>query len=81
MQSSLRKTRSFSLDPELLAEIERTKGRSSASERVNVLLTQALEAERKKKLSEEAAEFFADTADDQERRAFRNAGIKSWTRE
>ena len=81
MQSSVRKTRSFSLDPELLAEIERTKGRSSASERVNVLLTQALEAERKKKLSEEAAEFFAATADDQERRAFRNAGIKSWTRE
>ena len=81
MRSLLRKTRSLSLDPEVLSEIERTTGRVSASERVNVLLKHALEAERKMKLRDEAAEFFAGASDNQERRAFHNAAIKTWTRE
>jgi Arc/MetJ family transcription regulator len=81
MQFSVRKTRSFSLDPELLTEIERTKGPSSASERVNILLRKALEAERKAALREEAAGFFANGNDSsQERRAFQKASIKSWSR-
>jgi len=33
MRSAVRKTRSFSLDPEVLDQIENTKGQSSASER------------------------------------------------
>lgn len=82
MRSALRKTRSFSLDPELLSEIERTKGHDSASQRVNTLLKYALEMERKATLRQEAAQFFADTQDvRQERRAFQKAGIKSWNRE
>ena len=82
MRSALRKTRSFSLDPELLSEIERTKGHDSASQRVNALLKYALEMERKASLREEAAQFFAAEPERrQERRAFQKAGIKSWSRE
>jgi hypothetical protein len=70
-----RKTRSFSLDPDVLSEVERTKGQVSASERVNRLLKLALEVERKTDLYQEAAEFFRGAADDrEERQAFRNAG-------
>ena len=82
MRSALRKTRSFSIDPELLSEIDRTKGHDSASQRVNALLKYALEMERKATLREEAAQFFAGAQDVRpERRAFQKAGIKSWSRE
>ncbi|MFZ0311181.1 MAG: hypothetical protein WAL85_00620 [Candidatus Korobacteraceae bacterium] len=82
MRSALRKTRSFSLDPELLLEIDRTKGHDSASQRVNALLKYALEMERKATLREEAAQFFAGSQDARrEQRAFQRAGIKSWSRE
>ncbi len=82
MRSALRKTRSFSLDPELLSEIERTKGHDSASQRVNALLKYALAMERKATLREEAAQFFASTSDvRQERRAFQRASLKTWGRE
>ena len=80
-RSRLRKTQSYSLDPELVGEIQRTKGEASASERVNQLLSYALEMERQASLSQEAAEFFADKPKDhQERRAFQNASLKSWAR-
>ena len=82
MRSTLRKTRSYSLDPELLAEVERTKGAGSASERVNSLLKYALEMERKARLREEAARFFASERGPRaERAAFHKAGAKSWSRE
>jgi hypothetical protein len=82
MRSALRKTRSFSLDPELLSEIERTKGHDSVSQRVNTLLKYALEMERKATLRQEAAQFFSSSQDvRQERRSFQKAGIKSWSRE
>ena len=81
LRSKLRKTQSYSLDPGIVAEIQRTKGQSSASERVNQLLEYALEMERKASLSQEAAEFFADAPDDrQQRRAFQKASLKSWAR-
>jgi len=77
-----RKTRSFSLDSDLLAELDRTKGAGSASERVNQLLKLALETERKADLSREAQEFFNHAPDDrQERRAFQKANLKMLTRE
>ena len=83
MRSAVRKTRSFSLDPEVLSEIERTKGSASASERVNQLLKYALETERKASLYQEAAQFFGSVppADDRtERRAYQKAGLESWSR-
>lgn len=81
MGSPARKIRSFSLDPELLAEIEQSKGSVSASERVNHLLRCALEMERQTALAQEAAEFFGTASDDRkERRAFQKASLKTWTR-
>ena len=82
MRSAVRKTRSFWLDQEVLAEVERIKGSASASERVNQLLKYALETERKASLYQEAAEFFSSAPDDRpERRAFQKAGLKSWSRQ
>lgn len=81
MRTTLRKTRTFSLDPDVLTEVERTRGNASASERVNHLLKTALEMERKSALAEEAAEFYNSAPEDrQERRAFQRAGLKSWSR-
>jgi hypothetical protein len=78
----VRTTRSFSLDPEVVSEIERTKGQVSASERVNQLLKYALETERKASLSEEAAHFFKGAPGGRkERRAFQRASLKTWARE
>lgn len=82
MRSAVRKTRSFSLDPEVLSEVERTRGSVSASERVNQLLKYALETERKASLYREAAQFFSSAPDDRaERRAFQKAGLKAWSRQ
>jgi hypothetical protein len=82
MRQAVRKTRSFSLDPDVLSEVERTKGSSSASERVNQLLKYALETERKASLCQEAAQFFGSVPEGrQERRAFQKANVRSWLRE
>lgn len=82
MRAAVRKTRTFSLDPDVLAEVERTKGHASASERVNHLLKSALELERKASLYEEVAQFFNTAPDDrEERRAFQKANLRTWTRE
>ena len=82
MRSTVRKTRSFSLDPDVLTEVERTKGQASASERVNHLLKYALEMERKASLYQEAAHFFSSAPDDrEERRAFQKANLRTWARE
>lgn len=77
-----KRTRTFSLDPEVLSEVERTKGEESASERVNYLLKWTLELERKMARAREAAEFFATVPDEgQVRRACQEASLKTWSRE
>ena len=81
-QPRTRKTRSFSLDEDVLDEVNRTKGRTSASERVNSLLKYALDMERKASLEEETAHFFRQSSHDrEERRAFQKANLKAWIRE
>ena len=81
MRSAVRKTRSFSLDADVLSEVERTKGQTSASERVNSLLKYALDMERKASLYEEAAQFFSTAPDDrEERRAFQKSNLRTWVR-
>jgi hypothetical protein len=75
-----RTTRTFSLDPEIIRAVEKTKGKSSASERVNALLRFALELERRAELHQEAASFYAAQhgKDDREQtRAFQDAAISS----
>jgi Arc/MetJ family transcription regulator len=70
----MRQAKSFTISDEILAEIASTKGTGSTSERVNELLKRALELERSERLAQEAAEFFANDADDvRERAAYRKA--------
>ena len=47
MSTISKTTQTFSLDKEVLAEVKRTKGKGSASERANHLLKFALELEKK----------------------------------
>ena len=80
----MRATKCLSLDEDLLQRLEKTKGKSSVSERVNVLLRTALELEQQQALHAEAEAFFApDTADDDRaaRKAFQAASVKSLARE
>ena len=82
MPVATRLTKSFSLDRAVLQEVQRTKGSSSTSERVNVLLQVGLEVERKRSLHSEAAAFFkAEGADGGVHNAFLRAGIDSLTRD
>lgn len=77
----MRQARSFTISDEILSEIASTKGTESTSERVNELLKRALELERRERLEQEAAEFFAtDGKDAQERAAYQQASKESLTR-
>ena len=77
-----RTTRSFSLERDVLQEVEQTKGRASTSERVNNLLKVGLEIERRQRLHAEAAAFFGELEMDRtDRHAFQKASIKAITRE
>jgi hypothetical protein len=81
MKTGARKTRSFSLDPDVLTQVERTKGGNSASERVNSLLKLALETERKADQWREAEQFFNTAPNDRRaRRAFHKASLRTLTR-
>jgi Arc/MetJ family transcription regulator len=82
MPTAAKATKTFSLDKEILAEVKRTKGALSESERVNRLLRRALDLERRAALDAEAASFFGSTGDHRaERRAFESAAVSSWTRD
>ncbi len=81
MSTNSRLIKSFSLDKQIIKEVERTKGPNSASERVNQLLLLALNAERNQTLFAEAEAFFHKKKDDRrERKAFRRASIRSIAR-
>jgi len=82
MSPPVRKNRSFSLDADVLDQVERTKGSSSTSERVNQLLKYALAMEHRARVDREIMDFFADASEDRkERRAFQTAAFKSLARE
>lgn len=79
MRTATKTTKTFSLDKSLLAEVKRSRGTSSESERVNSLLKFALDLEKRAALREEAGNFFASAPEDREaRRAFESATLKSW---
>jgi hypothetical protein len=82
MRTATRATQSFSLDREILAEVKRTRGTLSQSERVNRLLRFALDLERRATLERKTASFYGDApADRTERRAFESATIESLARD
>ena len=82
MRTATKATRTFSVDKEILAEVKRTRGDLSDSERVNRLLRFALDLEKCAALDVEIAGFFAVHREDRaDRRAFESASRASWTRE
>ena len=80
---NMRKVTSFTISSEILAEISASKGRASASDRVNHLLRRALDLERREQLEQQAADFFADESDEsvKERTAYQKATRKSLSRD
>jgi hypothetical protein len=82
MRTATKAIKTFSLDKEVLAEVKRTRGAGSESERVNHLLRFALDLEKRASLYKEAAGFFRRAPDHRkERRAYEAAGIRSWARD
>lgn len=79
----MRKTTSFTINSDILAEIVKTKGARSTKDRVNNLLKRALELEKREWLEQEAAEFFRTNAahSDMERAAFQKASKNSISRD
>jgi hypothetical protein len=70
------------MDREILAEIRRTRGTLSQSERVNRLLRLALDLERRAALDRESASFYGSSpADRTERRVFEAASLASLARD
>lgn len=67
-----RLSKSFTIEPDVDDYIARTRGVSSASERVNELLRTAMIQERYQRLEREAAEFFAKRSAEERR------GAKAW---
>ena len=60
MSSTVRVSKSFTIEPEIDSYVSKTKGNRSASERVNELLKRAILDEQHDKLEAEAAAFFAE---------------------
>ena len=82
MATATKTTKTFSLDKSVLAEVKRTRGSRSESERVNSLLKSALDLEKRVALYQEASSFFSRLHDDRdERRAYESAGLSSWIRD
>jgi hypothetical protein len=79
----MRTARSLTLEQAVIAEVERTKGKKSTSERVNELLKRALIQEQYEELEREAERFFTAVPPGQrtETRAFQEASLRSIARD
>lgn len=78
MATATRITKTFSLEAEVIKEIERTKGDASASERVNNLLKAGLEVERIRRLQSEVSAFFSAQVEDRSSsKAFQAASVQT----
>jgi hypothetical protein len=78
----MRVPKTITVEESILADLERTRGDRSTSERVNELLRLALEQEAKQTLEREAAVFYSGNKNDRtERRAFQKASLRSLERD
>jgi hypothetical protein len=84
----MRKAISLTISEDIIAEIGNSKAGRSRSDRVNELLRRALLLERRERLDQEAAEFFAGeklrnktNKDQAERRAYGAASKRSLARD
>ncbi len=79
---AMRIPKSFTIEPELSNYVDETKGKRSASERVNELLRLAMIQEQYERLGAEAAEFFADADGDRVgTKAFQKASLRTLGRD
>jgi hypothetical protein len=78
----MRISKSFTLEPDVSSYVDETKGKRSASDRVNELLRLAMLQEQYDRLEAEAAEFFADShADRTEIKVFQKASLRTFGRD
>lgn len=75
-----RVAKSYTIDPEVERYVSSTKGKRSASERVNELLKQGIKREQYELLEREAAAFFASEVDRTETRSFQKAARRTLER-
>ncbi len=83
MRRATRLAKSFTIDERIHTYILRTRGRNSASERVNELLQRAILDEQYEALDREAASFFAELMPQEraESRAFGRASLRTLRRD
>jgi hypothetical protein len=78
----MRIPKTITVEESILADLERSRGNRSTSERVNELLKLALEQEARQNLEREAATFYSGNKSDRiERRAFQKASLRSLERD
>jgi hypothetical protein len=78
----MRIAKTITVEESILADLERSRGNRSTSERVNELLKLALEHEAREKLEREAALFYSGNKNERtERRAFQKASLRSLQRD
>lgn len=78
----MRIPKTITVEESILADLERSRGSRSTSERVNELLKFALQQEAKQALEREAATFYSENQNDRtERRAFQKASLRSLQRD
>jgi Arc/MetJ family transcription regulator len=83
MRNQKRKPVSVTVSEDLIAEVQRTKGPHSVSERFNQLLRRAVVVERYALLEQEAQNFYGSlpAADRDDRPAFQRATLRSLARD
>jgi len=78
----MRKPKSLTLEPEVIAYIEDTRGQSSASDRANQLLQRAIREEELERFEREAAAFYRAVGEDRsETRAVQSLTLRGVTRD
>jgi hypothetical protein len=78
----MRISKSFTIEPEISSYVDDTKGKRSASDRVNELLRRAMLQEQYDRLEAEAAEFFANAEKDRGgSKEFQKASLRTFGRD
>jgi len=83
MRHAIRTVKSYSIEPDIDQYVRSTKGKQSASERVNQLLRRAVEEEQQEALAREASAFFSKARNRRRTgaRAFQKASMRTLTRD
>ena len=82
MRSTIRLAKSFTIEPDINEYVDETKGKRSASERVNELLRSAMRQEQYERLEAEAAAFFTESkAERAETKAMQKEALRTFGRD